>query len=183
MNPSPNRITVDVLGIMACSAMILAAYFFGVRARMDGSNRADRLQVETGILRAEINAQTEAVSNAEQALQTVESQMNIEGLVLSDANEVTGRLIALGAIAEASGVVVETLTPRALEPGKAFDRQPISFRCIGSYPACVDVLEQIRTQDPTLASRSVSLRRNGSAGEAMLDVDLVWFVRSSVPGN
>lgn len=183
MNTSPNRMTVDALGVVACSAMILAAYFFGIRSWLESSNRAGHMQAETSVLRVEIDTRSASVNNAEQALETIETRLGTEGLVLADVTEVTGRLIALGAIAEASGVVVETLTPRAVEPGKAFDRQPISFRCIGSFPACVEVLEQIRTQDATMAARSVSLRRNGAAGDAMLDVDIVWFVQASAAGN
>jgi len=183
MNTSPSRLTLDFLGFIACASMLIGAYVFGVRAWLDASARVKDIAFETASLERAADSDRSVQARVRESAQAVEAVLADDGVILSDATELTGRLIALGALARESGIVIETLSPRSAEPGKVFDRQPIALRGMGRYPDCVRLLGRIREADPTIAVRVVTLRRVSSEGEATLDAELVWFVQPTPAGK
>lgn len=183
MNTTPTRLTLDFLGFVACASMLVGAYVFGVRTWLEATDRNRVIAVETARLVRESAADRETQSQVREAARAVEEVLAEEGVSLATTTELTGRLIMLGSLAKDAGVAVETLSPRPLEPGKAFDRQPIALRCLGRYPDCVRLLGLIRETDPTIAARVITLRRGTSEGEATLDAELVWFVQAGPSGE
>ncbi len=177
MTPAPSRMTIDVLGGAACLSMLLAAYFVGVRGWFHETALAESLITESAEVARENRASRENEQAIEASLIAINHGLEAEGVTLASGTELTGRLIAIGSLAEQAGVVIETLTPRPIETGDEFDRQPIALRCIGTYPACVALLHAIREKDPTIAARSVAIVRSGTDNTASLEVELVWFVR------
>jgi Tfp pilus assembly protein PilO len=178
MTSSPSRMTIDVLGSAACLSMIAAAYFFGVRGLLSGRALAANLISESAEVARENRTSRETEQAIESSLLAINQSLEAEGVTLASGTELTGRLIAIGTLAEQAGVVIETLTPKHIETGELFDRQPIALRCVGSYPDCVSLLKSIREDDPTVVARSVVIQRTSSDDLAALDVELVWFVRS-----
>lgn len=183
MNTSPSRITLDLLGFAACGSMLLGAYMFGVRSWLDGSARGEHIARESTTLAHEVEVDAKTHEGVRATLESIRSDLEAEGVTLSNTTELTGRLIEIGALARENSVAVETLSPRPLEPGVAFDRQPIALRCTGRYPDCVRLLAMIRSSDPTIAARSLMLRRGTQDGQATLDAELVWFVQASPLGG
>lgn len=183
MNSSPSRLTLDVLGFAACASMLVGAYIFGVRAWLDASDRSKAIAVETATLIRKTKADRQTQETARQSVQSVEAAIESEGVTLSNSTEITGRLIAIGSLARETGFMVETLSPKPLEPGHSADRQPITLRGTGRYPDCVNLIRMIRESDPTIAVRSMTLRRGTNEGQATLDAELVWFVQPGAAGE
>ncbi len=178
MSSNSNRTAVDVLGFLACATMLSAAYFFGVRTWMEGTERSEHLLNETNAIKVQLEQESEEIGHASTSLQRIEGQLRAEGVSLDDATAITNRLISLGTIAESAGVVIETLTPRPLEKAAAFDRQPIAFKCSGDFAACLQILSELRQADRTIACRSVSFQRANANSTIVMNLDLVWFVRA-----
>lgn len=180
MTPAPSRMMIDVLGAAACLSMLLAAYFFGVRGWLHGTALAESLTSESASIAQDNRTSRDTEQAIEDSLITINHSLDTQGVTLASGTELTRRLIAIGSLAEQAGVVIETLTPRPIEPGDEFDRQPIALRCVGTYPDCVTFLHTLREKDPTIVARSIAIQRTGSDESAGMDVQLVWFVR---PGD
>jgi Tfp pilus assembly protein PilO len=183
MNRTPSRITLDLLGFGACASMLVGAYMFGVRTWLEASARNERITVESTTLAHDTEVRAKTHRAVRDSLESIRAGLAAEGVTLASTTDLTGRLIEIGALARDGGLAVETLSPRPLEPGDGFDRQPIALRCTGRYPDCVRLLAAIREADATIAARSVNVRRATADGVATLDAELVWFVQASPAGG
>ncbi|KAA0216473.1 MAG: hypothetical protein DYG94_04815 [Leptolyngbya sp. PLA3] len=176
------RLKIDAVGGLIALALCGAGYVFGLRPVLAARADAAELNSELFTLSEQVDAQRTATHGYEAALSIIEERLHADPVSLGSRDGVSDILALVGQAAEARGLVVDALTPRAVEKDTGFDRIPIEVRGRGSYPDVAGFIYDLRARDMTIASRVLDIRSDPGGLGSSYNLELVWFVRS-VPGG
>jgi hypothetical protein len=172
---------IDAGGVMIAVALASAVYFGGVLP----SRRAAEAAVQE---RADLAAKHEELDNVESNLRTARQNLAAESKesgtdVLSRTP--LDRIRRISELAQASGVNLTEVTPKAEQPGQRFNQVPLTLRGLGRSPGFIRLLQSIQQEFPDTQLVSLVLKGAPAVPEAdqSFEAGLVWYTVAHPDAN
>lgn len=167
------------LGGLAVIALIGAGAWLGmVRPGAQARQEADRLQLESDLLRSQVAMVQTQLRNANTDLQSI--TRGLDDAVALRPPEDLNRLVAdLNSAAQGAGIVLDRIVPGAMEHLPETTRHRISLSGRGTYAGGVALLRTIRDDFPDVSVTVLSALSNPSdqAAPALLSFEVAWHAQ------
>ena len=169
--------SVDLFGIGLLAGVAGLTYIGGVRPLQMAYADTVRLKADLWLT----SGQLERARAEEQKLSSVldgqEHRLASLSVELSDISEINTRLADLTAVAEQSGVIVESIRPGEEQSAERYRSIEISLTGKASYPHARAFLNAVHSSHPDIGLRAMTFDRLGRDADSggRIHADLVWF--------
>lgn len=168
---------IDLPAIALALALAGGVYAAGVHPILAARAEERRLALSVASRAQHAEEAREIVSGLEARLGRVRSEVEAAPVTLRPMSAVNERLAGLTALAEASGLSIESMTPGAAERLERFRSVPVKLAGRGTYAACAEFLSAVHAQFQDVAVRAVRMTGNpeepGTPGA--FEFDCAWY--------
>ncbi|HED54914.1 MAG TPA: hypothetical protein ENJ00_12050 [Phycisphaerales bacterium] len=169
--------SVDMFGIGLLAGVAGLTYIGGVRPLQMAYADTVRLKADLWLTSGQLETLQKEEREQSLALGGQEKRLAALSVELSDISEINTRLADLTAVAEESGVMVESIRPGEEQSAERYRAIEISLVGKASYPQARAFLHAVHLSHPDVGLRALTFDRLGRDAESggRIHADLVWF--------
>jgi Tfp pilus assembly protein PilO len=110
-------------------------------------------------------------------LAKIQREIDAAPVKMRPTSHVNQMLARLGELATERGLIIKSVQPGSLQPGKQYETIPIAFTAAGTYRTCTQFLSDLHEQCPDTVVLSFSLTGNptDTASTANIHTDMLWY--------
>ena len=169
--------SVDILGLAMIAGVAGLTYLGGVRPLQVAYADTVRLKADLWLTSGQLETQRAEEQEQSAALKKQEQRLAALSVELSDIAEINTRLAELTAVAEQSGMIVESIRPGQEQSAERYRAIEISLTGKATYPQARAFLHAMHSSHPDVGLQAMTFDRIGREAESggRIHADLVWY--------
>lgn len=176
MRHESRSLMVHAGGAASLCAVLAAAYFVGIRARLDAEAMTVSLEQEVASHSASAQALQQEVATLEEEVRSLRLRAD-ETFDLRPLASRNALLAELGELIRTAGIRVDEMVPAGEEELDGLVRVAIRLRAHGRLADLLHFMRTLRTDRPDIVVRTLEVRGEPFREDAdqTFSVELVWF--------
>ncbi len=176
MKHDSRMIAVHLTGVTGLVAVLLVAYFLGIRARLNAEAMTASIQQKIASGMTSADALRQDIAMLEEEVRTLRTRAD-QTFHLRPLSSRNALLAELGERIRAAGITVDEMIPAGEEDGDGLVRVIIRLRAHGRLTDLLALMRTLRADRPDIAVRTLEVRGDPlrDDGEQAFSVQLVWF--------